>query len=84
MRTSPVNVKLCGPPPQSRGFPNGEMVRHFGTLTIVNAGTLQRAQGTCLVELDSETAVAEFFEFGLTGQVEPVAKPVSLQPGTRS
>jgi putative phosphoesterase len=52
------------------GHSHRRMVRQFGKVTLVNAGTLIRHQEPGFVELDFESASAVPFAFGPTGRIE--------------
>jgi predicted phosphodiesterase len=63
------------------GHTHRRMVRHFGAVTVVNAGTLARDFDPCFMELDFEAALVRVFLFRPDGQIEPAAPDViSLHP----
>jgi predicted phosphodiesterase len=51
------------------GHSHRQMIRDFNGLTIVNAGTLRRADSPCFFELDFETSVALLFEVDSSGRI---------------
>jgi predicted phosphodiesterase len=55
------------------GHSHRRMVRRFGTVTIVNAGTLKREYSPCITLIDFEEALVEFVPFDTEGAVAPAA-----------
>ncbi len=51
------------------GHTHRRMVRSFGALTIVNAGTLRSADTPCFVVLDLDGRFAQFFDLAVDGTV---------------
>jgi len=51
------------------GHSHRRMVRSFGRLTVVNAGTLKPEQGSCFLEVDFANAVVLVFAFEQDGTV---------------
>jgi predicted phosphodiesterase len=51
------------------GHTHRRMVRHFGGLTLINAGTLARDFDPCFLELDFAAALARVFLFRPDGQI---------------
>jgi predicted phosphodiesterase len=60
------------------GHSHRRMVRSFGALTIINAGTLKLDRSPCFFLLDFEELVASLFEVDSKGQVESLAVRLSL------
>lgn len=61
------------------GHSHRRMVRTFGHLTIINAGTLIPEQASCFLEVDFENATVLAFEFARDGSVQGV--PLRLTEG---
>jgi predicted phosphodiesterase len=64
------------------GHSHRHMVRDFGPLTVINAGTLLRRRGPCFLELDFETATGLVFTFDPNGVVTAPAA-ISLGRGSQ-
>jgi predicted phosphodiesterase len=60
------------------GHSHRRMVRDFGGITLINAGTLMRHHEPCFLELDFETASGLVFAFDRSGQIEPGPEQISL------
>jgi predicted phosphodiesterase len=58
------------------GHTHRRMVRHFGEVTVINAGTLARDFEPCFMELDFEAALVRVFLFRPDGQIQPAAPEV--------
>lgn len=61
------------------GHSHRHMVRHFGDVTIINAGTLLRHHQPCFLELDFESASA--LVFALDPRRVVAKTPIDLLPG---
>jgi predicted phosphodiesterase len=60
------------------GHSHRRMVRSFGTVTIINAGTLTRHHEPCFLELDFETASGLVFTFNPSGRVDTTPEVILL------
>jgi predicted phosphodiesterase len=61
------------------GHTHRRMVRQFGGLTVVNAGTLARDFDPCFLDLDFQAATARVFLFRADGQIV-AGEELSLTP----
>jgi putative phosphoesterase len=61
------------------GHSHRRMVRDFGGVTLINAGTLMRHHEPCFLELDFETASGLVFAFNPSGGVDATPEEISLE-----
>ena len=54
------------------GHTHGRMVRRFGRLTIINAGTLFRENDPCFAVVDFEAGRVDFFDLA-AGRIAPAS-----------
>ena len=60
------------------GHSHQRMVRHFGAVTLINAGTLLRHHQPCFLELDFEAETGLVFSFDPDGRIDAQGEPISL------
>jgi predicted phosphodiesterase len=60
------------------GHSHRRMVRAFGGVTLINAGTLWRLHDPCFLELDFETGSGLVFLFDESGRLDTSPKEISL------
>jgi predicted phosphodiesterase len=61
------------------GHSHRHMVRSFGALTVINAGTLKREHAPCFLEVDFENAEVLVFEFDSDGAVKAAPSRIALR-----
>ena len=60
------------------GHSHRRMVRDFGGVTLINAGTLMRHHEPCFLELDFEAASVSVFLFDRSGRIETSPQEIPL------
>lgn len=60
------------------GHSHRRMVRRFGGVTVINAGTLLRQHAPCFLELDFDGPSGLVFAFDPDGRVDPTPAEISL------
>jgi hypothetical protein len=61
------------------GHSHRQMVRDFGGLVLINAGTLARHRDPCFLELDFEEGAGLLFTLAARGEVAP-PRPFTFYP----